>query len=545
MKEATGQMVYLDKHALRQTIRIAKKNRTRLNRNKGKFHSASKIGRALAVTGAVIVTAAFVFGLLHQPNATQLSAVLGSGAYAEGVVVEGVDISGLSYDDALASLQITEQIKLQTTDISFQFNGETYTKTAEALGITTDIDEVLKKALMADKTEVFLFNLKTKFTIKQSGAFYETAFTANADTVSQAIALFEGEFDTDAIEPVMVFDENDTSGIYITWQEGRDGIALDGEDLLNKILANIPKGNLELGTVASITTAPNDTAEALSNKVVKIAEYTTSFYGVTLSEEKRVANIVKMADLINGSVIEPGKTWSFNDGSGERNLDSGWQLAKTLYGGVLVEEMGGGVCQVSSTVYNAFLLSEVGIIERHAHSRPSSYVPNGLDATVDYGAKDLVIQNTLEDTIYLVVKVDEQKKTITAMVYGPKPNHDYQVIVRALIWQSNIEPDEPAKTIVAEGGFAPDGTYVAPGATYAYPKTTLGSRYKTYRYYYPLEYDDDKDNPYSWVGYVQGDNTSGEKLSVTYYTEDGSGKDIITYYPPLPGTYYINPKDAE
>ncbi len=538
------QSVYFDRQIYIKTLKAARKKRAALKHQKTKSDGKKKRLWIMAAAGAVCLAAVIILGFALRPGTAQIEAILETGKFAGGVSVDGVEISGLTMDEARAALADETAEKLESTEFSFEFNGTQYTKTAGELGVTTNLDTVLENAMLSDKSQGLFLNLSTKLDIRNSGRAFETELSADTDTIAPAIASLAETLITAPTEPRLVFDENAANGDYITWEEGVDGAALDETDMLDRITQGIADGETDLGTVNAVLTAPNETAQTLSENVVKISEYTTSFYGVTLSEEKRVSNIVKMADYINGSVIAPNEVWSFNDCSGERTEAGGWQLAKTLYGGVLVEEMGGGVCQVSTTVYNAFLLAELGVVERHAHSKPSTYVPIGLDATVDYGVKDLKIINTLEDTVYLVVQVDTEKKTITASVYGPKPDHNYQVIVRALIWQSNIEPEEAAQVLVAEGGYAPDGTYVAPGTKYAYPATTLGSRYKTYRYYYPLDFNDETDDPYSWVGYEKGDNASGEKISVQYYTEDGTGKDIVTYYPPIAGTYYINPKDA-
>ena len=391
-------------------IRAAKRKKAALMHQKksGKYPRLFKW--ILLGAGLLLVVGGFVGLVTYTPSAQQMGAYMQEGTFAEGITVEDVDVSGLTYDEAWQALTSVSAAKLTSTTITFEFEGTDYTFSASDLGITTDMEDVLTEALLSDKSDSFFANQKTKNNLKRNGNTYIISLAAEQDSVSTAVTALAESLFSEPVEPTMVFDAEAEDGEYIYWEEGRDGVALDVQAFTSLVLSHVPKGEYDLGTIEAVLTSPENTVGTLSADVVKIAEYTTSFAGVTLSEEDRVYNIVRMADILNGSVIEPGQEWSLNTLAGERNLENGWRTANTLYGGVLVEEMGGGVCQVSSTIYNAFLLAEVGIVERHAHSKPSSYVPIGLDATVDYGVKDLVINNTLADTIYLVVEVDEEAK---------------------------------------------------------------------------------------------------------------------------------------
>jgi vancomycin resistance protein YoaR len=95
-----------------------------------------------------------------------------------------------------------------------------------------------------------------------------------------------------------------------------------------------------------------------------------------------------MSNFVNGSIIQPGATWSMNETAGPRNAQTaqtvGWAKAHVISSGRYEDDYGGGNCQVSGTLYNAAIRAELGIAERRTHSWPSSYVPEGLDATVNY-----------------------------------------------------------------------------------------------------------------------------------------------------------------
>jgi len=122
---------------------------------------------------------------------------------------------------------------------------------------------------------------------------------------------------------------------------------------------------------------------------VIISSYRTS---VESQDSSVKANIKMASSKIDGVVIFPGEVFSFNKIVGEANAANGYMMGRVLYEGAALYEPGGGVCQVSSTLFNGFLLSGCIIIERHKHMQPVSYVPLGLDATIRYGKKDLKIK---------------------------------------------------------------------------------------------------------------------------------------------------------
>jgi vancomycin resistance protein YoaR len=121
-----------------------------------------------------------------------------------------------------------------------------------------------------------------------------------------------------------------------------------------------------------------------------IGLYTTSIAG---QEPGVVFNIRRAASRIDGYIIRPGEVFSFNTAVGEANTANGYRSAGVLYRDEVRTESGGGVCQLSSTVFNALLLSGFGIVERHRHMQPVRYAEPGRDATIRYGKKDLRMQN--------------------------------------------------------------------------------------------------------------------------------------------------------
>ena len=126
------------------------------------------------------------------------------------------------------------------------------------------------------------------------------------------------------------------------------------------------------------------------------SEFTTHF---PTYKKSRCSNIQLASSKLNGIVLMPGESVSFNDTVGRRTEKAGFQIAGVYKNGKHDFDVGGGICQVSTTLYNAALLADLKIVERHNHSMPVAYVPLGRDATVDYGALDLEIKNTSDHPI--------------------------------------------------------------------------------------------------------------------------------------------------
>ncbi len=141
----------------------------------------------------------------------------------------------------------------------------------------------------------------------------------------------------------------------------------------------------------------------------EIGSYITYFKE---NNKERSHNIVLAAEAINNNVVFPGERFSFNNIVGKRTKERGYKRAPVIVKGELAEDIGGGICQVSSTLYNAVELKGVQIIERYSHSRSVPYVPPGRDATVSWYGPDFVFKNNYRQPILIRASADEGKMII-------------------------------------------------------------------------------------------------------------------------------------
>ena len=147
-----------------------------------------------------------------------------------------------------------------------------------------------------------------------------------------------------------------------------------------------------------------------------------SYEAISQSEDAdRAENLRLAAEAINGYVIEPGATFSFNEVVGETSAERGYKSTAVLYSSGLGSDDGGGICQVSTALYIAAVKADLEIVERHPHSVPSDYAPIGLDATIVYGKRDLRIKNNTEYPVTIYAKAVGQ--TVNVSLLG-KPRSD-------------------------------------------------------------------------------------------------------------------------
>ena len=166
-----------------------------------------------------------------------------------------------------------------------------------------------------------------------------------------------------------------------------------------------------------------------------LAIFTTK-YNITNIE--RSTNLELAAQKINGTILAPNEEFSYNKTVGARTIDKGYKEAKVYSNGQVVDGIGGGICQISSTLYDTAIIANLDITERHNHQFITSYLPAGKDATVVYGAKDLKFKNTRSYPIKIELEV--QNGIVTCKILGIKEETEYDITIETDIL-SIVEPE--------------------------------------------------------------------------------------------------------
>jgi len=167
-------------------------------------------------------------------------------------------------------------------------------------------------------------------------------------------------------------------------------------------------------TIGLEHTQPEVSRENIENLLFRdlIAQCVTQIPGTA----NRLNNIVLASEAVNGYILEPGEEFSFNRIVGIRTAERGFKSAPAYSGGEIVQAIGGGICQVSSTIYSAIKDTDIRVTERHPHGRPVAYLPWGRDATVSWGSLDFRFINNTDYPLRIDAVVEG--RTLTVQIYG-------------------------------------------------------------------------------------------------------------------------------
>lgn len=185
----------------------------------------------------------------------------------------------------------------------------------------------------------------------------------------------------------------------------------------------------------------------------------------------RTTNLAIACKKLNGQVIQPGEVFSYNKALGKRSVENGYKEAAVYVNGGVENGLGGGICQISSTLYNTVLFANLGIVERHQHSFTTSYVDPGRDATVVYGALDFKFKNTRKYPVKLEAYIKSGVATVS--IYGLKEDVEYNVKVVSTVTENIPCPVEKTE----------DATMAA-GVEKVISKGTNGCKSIAYKYVY-------------------------------------------------------------
>ncbi len=409
-----------------------------------------------------------------------------TGRFIQGISVEGVDISGQSYEQALANESLTAaaaQIEAGFT-YTFTAGGVEHTYTAPELGIKAGLAQTLQKAMLFGQLGDGELIREQKAQAQESGMNFEIGLYADEALVLEKITALKPTIDTLPQDATLQIADDVLGEGRFTYIDEVTGVDIDVKALAKLISTNVNNGDFSVVEAPAVITNAAIDVETLKANTQLIGKYKSSFDGSGLDDKDRVTNIRIMAGVVNGTIIEPGETWSINEAAGPRNDDTaktvGWAYAPGIADGKYRMEVGGGVCQVSSTLYNAVIRAELTVVERRAHSWPSSYIPKGMDATISTGSPDLKISNPYDMPVYIAAFMDERNKELTVEVYGPPLTHGYKVEFTNTQVATDTAPESEYHYNATTD---PEGTPISAGKTVEWVKSRDGQTWEVYKQY--------------------------------------------------------------
>ena len=350
----------------------------------------------IAIVGVIlmIVIVSVVYGMqssgrhkpIQQETETETVTEVPETELEKEVSVDGISITGMSREEARQTL-----IDHYPWAMKAQYQDDTYEITNL---MTVKIDGLLD--------EIYSSEPKNIYTLDASGL--DTA-------VDQEIESMKARWNKAAKNGSI--SSYDASSDSFTFAGEQTGIAINEEQLKSDIQSALSAKQFDkVITVSASEVQPEYSTAAAKQKYKTIGTYTTN----TTSNSKRNTNIRLAAAALNGTIVGPGQEVSFNDTVGQRTEAKGYQGAAAYNNGEVVQEIGGGVCQVSTTLYNAALKAGMKISMRRSHTFEPSYVTPGMDATVSWGGPDFRFINTSSSAIG--IKASYSNQTVTVSIYG-------------------------------------------------------------------------------------------------------------------------------
>ncbi|SHH60257.1 Vancomycin resistance protein YoaR, contains peptidoglycan-binding and VanW domains [Caloranaerobacter azorensis DSM 13643] len=397
----------------------------------------------------ILLSAIFIFVLL---NITTIH---------KGVKINDIDVGGLNRNEAILYLEKELGYKLNNKFIKLIYENYKYIIEYKELGITYDYYKAVDEAFLIGRQGNMIKRIKDILHTRINGCNIEMGLLYDDVNLRSIIDRVSKDIDVESKDAYIVYSKSGFklfSEVY--------GKRVNKEELESRIIkAILAGGSVEIPVEIE---EPKITEDMLKHIKDRLGSFTTNFAGSSLG---RKYNIKLASSSINGKVILPGEIFSFNETTGPRDANAGYKEAKIILDGDLTSGVGGGVCQVSTTLYNAVLLSDLKIEERHPHSIPATYVKKGLDATVAYDYLDFKFSNNTDYPVYIHSEIKDNRLTIT--IFGKKVKKNRVIKIKSKIIQV-LKPEVEIKV----------DKNLKPGTKNILQKGRYGYKVKTYKEIY-------------------------------------------------------------
>ena len=410
------------------------------------------------------------------------------GRYFEGILVEGVDIGGMTFSEARRAVMGVIEDNLNDISMVVPVGNASLALSANDFNAKVNAYDVLEEAYHLGRESIndYAANYRRQQELKADPVDFKLEYTCDRSSIMRRVNGIADFVNTEPIEPYItaqgragantsegegasyapvitdkgatydtVYAANGVAIGYLFYHPGRDGFILNRDALADRIVEAFESGDYHCVLKAELEEAHRTkTFEEVKASVSRLTYYTSEF---KTSQKNRSRNIQKAAAILNGCEIHAGEEISFNTYVGPRTEAGGWLPAPGIVGGNDYENSpGGGICQVSGTLYNALLQcgqNKIRITARRHHSWPSEYVPYGLDATVDTNGPDLKWKNISEDSIFIFTYADLNKGVMYVYMYGvPEEDGSYYKT-----YAETVETIEPGETIYIDWPTWPTG----------------------------------------------------------------------------------------
>lgn len=324
--------------------------------------------------------------------------------FGENIYINGESVRGMTRDKAEKVVSQKLNKEIQESSIDLKYGDKTWHFSGDELKVNDAVKQVVNKAYNTWLTD------KEAFKAVMGGNF-KVSFTSIYDEMNANINDIIKQIEKEPINSEVIFKPNEEPMFTITKSE--KGKKVDVEKLYSELENKFLKEkNIEI-EIPIIEIEPEKDEKYFENKTRLMGEFSTDLKN---SQAGRKHNVEFALSKFNGKVVKAKETVSFNEVTSPQTLEAGYQKATVILNGVFTQGVGGGICQASTTLYNACLLANMQIEEVHKHTLPVGYVELSLDAMVSEGYADFIFTNTSDDDIYIKTYVEGDRAY--AKIYG-------------------------------------------------------------------------------------------------------------------------------
>lgn len=388
----------------------------------------------------------------------------GEEVFEDNIRIAGVSVSGLTYAEAQEAVNSELSVRL-ADEIRIKISDDEYAYALGSMGVSFSeqrLRDVLKESIVYGNHGTLLTVYKEKSTIDNEGKDFDVAFMLDEAVISRVITELAESYTDRLPQNAQIHREN---GEFVLI-ESVNGVGVNIADTVKEVTDKLKTwqcGNIEI-TADVEETYPEITSEQLAVIKDLLGSCTTSFIGN--DDAGRVENLKNGAGKIDDIVLMPGETLSVHDKLTPFTVENGYKTAIAYSNGNYVDSIGGGICQISSTLYNACLEAEIEVVKRSNHSMVVGYVDRAFDAAInDNGSKDLVIKNNYDYPIYIEAYI--YNMGVHVSVYGVETRASDRVVEYYSEVLEEVYPSEEEYQYIvvgpeheqysAENGFLEDG----------------------------------------------------------------------------------------
>ncbi len=434
---------------------------------------------AIGVVLVMLTAALAMTGVLYFQQNTfsqqEWDNLMLTGTYHKGITIDGIDVSDMTLAQAKTAINSNMRARKAAVRLTLEFGGETFVLNHDDFDVSDNVQYILTQAMIVAREGSRASIQRQIDDIAENGMTFNTDFTVNTVPVKSRLTEIAAGLNQPAVDATIQINKEDRENRF-SYTDEVSGFAVDEDALYKAVEERIRRH--DYGTIQiPVNEVPAEvTKQSLQAGTAQHIAAATSFARSPYNRDSRVANIIKAAGMINGYVLEPGAEFSANTVLGPRVYELGWQPAPAIVRGGSEDQAGGGVCQVSTTLYNAVLKAGLEIVNRSAHSMQISYINGGLDATINTGTIDFVFRNNTTENVYIFSWVDNSEKRLRFEIYRMAFPETYDEIKLG---------SEKVETLYPSGEML---VTMDPSKPVGYKKVVAGRRngavYKTYKHFY-------------------------------------------------------------